>query len=170
MTSLHSALRLILVAGFFLGTLLAFFSYEGQSDSDELASRSQSSVKSKSFDADGREFETSVILNQTQQINDEPSVLFNDPAIAQAWGIKKTSAPKAWAISKGSKNVVVAIIDTGADVRHEDLKNNIWRNPGESGLDQRGRDKASNGVDDDGNGFIDDVNGWNFVSNSNDLG
>ncbi len=169
MSSLHSALRLILVAGFFLGTLLAFFSYEGQSDSDELASRSQSSVKSKSFDADGREFENSVILNQTQQINDEPSVLFNDPAIAQAWGIKKTSAPKAWAISKGSKNVVVAIIDTGADVRHEDLKNNIWRNPGESGLDQRGRDKASNGVDDDGNSFIDDVNGWNFVSNSNDL-
>ncbi len=174
MNSLHSILRFMLVVGFFLGSLLAFYSFEGQVESEELASRSQSSVKAslsskKLSDADGRELENSVILNQTQEINDEPSVLFNDPAIAQAWGIKKTSAPKAWAISKGSKDVVVAIIDTGADVRHEDLKNNIWRNPGETGLDSRGRDKATNGIDDDGNGFIDDVNGWNFVSNTNDL-
>lgn len=174
MNSLHSVLRLMLVVGFFLGSLLAFYSFEGQVDSEELASRSQSSVKSstkskKDPDFDGRELENSVIVNQTQEVSDEPSVLFNDPAIAQAWGIKKTSAPKAWAISKGSKDVLVAIIDTGADVRHEDLKNNIWKNPGETGLDNRGRDKATNGIDDDGNGFIDDVNGWNFVSNTNDL-
>ena len=170
MNSLHSVLRLMLVTGFFLGSLLAFYSFEGQVNSDDLSARSQSSVKSKKYsEADGRELENSVILNQTQEVSDEPSVLFNDPAIAQAWGIKKTSAPKAWAISKGSKDVIVAIIDTGADIHHEDLKNNIWRNPGETGLDSRGRDKATNGIDDDGNGFIDDVNGWNFVSNTNDL-
>ena len=174
MNQLHSALRLILVAGFFVGCLLAFYSFEGQVESEDLASRSQSSVKStgktrKTFDADGRELELPVITNATQDLNDEPSVLFNDPAIAQAWGLKKTSAPKAWAISKGSKDVVVAIIDTGADVNHEDLKNNIWKNPGETGLDKNGKDKATNGIDDDNNGYVDDVNGWNFVANNNDL-
>ena len=170
MNQLHSALRLILVAGFFLGSLFAFYSFEGQVESEDLASRSQSSVKTKkTFDADGRELELPVITGATQELNDEPSVLFNDPAITQAWGLKKTNAPKAWAINKGSKDVIVAIIDTGADVNHEDLKNNIWKNPGETGLDSQGRDKATNGIDDDNNGYIDDVNGWNFVSNNNNL-
>src|SRR5690606_23680000 len=49
------------------------------------------------------------------------------------------------------------------------LTKNLWVNPGETGLDRFGRDKATNGVDDDGNGFVDDVHGWNFVNNNNDL-
>lgn len=64
---------------------------------------------------------------------------------------------------------LVAIIDTGTDISHPLLKENIWTNPGESGLDEHGRDRASNGVDDDNNGFVDDIHGWNFVSNSNDV-
>lgn len=67
------------------------------------------------------------------------------------------------------KPVVVAVIDTGADLRHPLLQGQFWQNPGEMGIDTKGRDKRSNGIDDDGNGFVDDVNGWNFVENSNHL-
>ncbi len=63
--------------------------------------------------------------------------------------------------------VVVAVIDTGIDTEHKDLKKSIWINAGETGKDALGRDKATNGVDDDGNGYADDVNGWNFVDNNN---
>ena len=65
--------------------------------------------------------------------------------------------------------ITVAVIDTGADVHHRALKNAIWTNPGESGLDQFGRSKENNNIDDDGNGFVDDIHGWNFVDNNNDL-
>lgn len=65
--------------------------------------------------------------------------------------------------------IVIAVIDTGVDINHRDLKNNIWTNPGETGKDIFGRDKSSNGVDDDGNGYADDIHGWNFVNNSNDV-
>lgn len=99
----------------------------------------------------------------------ESSVVFNDPAISAKWDLKKMDAEKAWQVSQGSRNILVAIIDTGCDVNHEDIKDNIWTNPGESGTDSKGKDKASNGIDDDGNGFIDDVHGWNFVNNNNSL-
>ena len=65
--------------------------------------------------------------------------------------------------------ITVAVIDTGADIDHRELKDYIWTNPGESGLDQWGHDKATNGIDDDGNGYADDLHGWNFVTNTNDL-
>ncbi|MFN7727663.1 MAG: S8 family peptidase [Bdellovibrio sp.] len=63
------------------------------------------------------------------------------------------------------RGLVVAVIDTGADLLHPSLKNKAWKNPGETGRDSQGRDKATNGTDDDGNGFIDDVSGWNFAGN-----
>ncbi|PWU17255.1 MAG: hypothetical protein C5B49_09235, partial [Bdellovibrio sp.] len=67
------------------------------------------------------------------------------------------------------KRVVVAVVDTGVDERNGSLKKNLWINPGESGLDERGRPKESNMIDDDNNGFVDDVHGWNFAAQSNDL-
>lgn len=68
-----------------------------------------------------------------------------------------SGAATAWAAGKTcSSNVVVGVIDEGMQVTHKDLKPNVWINPGEI---------AGNGIDDDGNGRIDDVNGWDFVSN-----
>lgn len=90
----------------------------------------------------------------------------DDAAISLNWGTEAVSAPLAWQKQTGSKKIVVAIIDTGCDPLHPALAENIWRNPGESGLDEYGQPKASNGIDDDDNGFVDDVQGWNFADNS----
>lgn len=65
--------------------------------------------------------------------------------------------------------LIIAIIDTGIDTAHPSLKDYLWTNPGESGMDSRGFDKATNGIDDDGNGFIDDIHGWNFADLTEDL-
>lgn len=83
----------------------------------------------------------------------------NDPKGAEQWALDKINATEAWLQTQGSSNVVVAVIDTGVDIKHEDLKDNIWTNRNEI---------PGNGVDDDNNGFIDDVNGWNFNNNNND--
>ncbi|MAV91952.1 MAG: protease [Bdellovibrionaceae bacterium] len=91
-----------------------------------------------------------------------------DPNYSNQWGMNQLGVKDAWAANgKGSDQVVVAVIDTGVDYTHEDLVDNMWRNPGETGVDTNGRDKASNGVDDDGNGFVDDVVGWDFASKDN---
>lgn len=70
---------------------------------------------------------------------------------------------KAWGITTGSKNVVVALLDDGFCYNHPDIKDNIWHNPRESGEDANGFDKETNGTDDDHNGYVDDVVGWDFV-------
>jgi len=90
-----------------------------------------------------------------------------DPNFDQQWGMKDIEVKKAWQKTRGSKDIVVAVLDTGVDYTHEDLQPNMWRNPGETGKDENGKDKATNGKDDDGNGFIDDVVGWDFVSDDN---
>lgn len=99
----------------------------------------------------------------------EVEVILKDPAMSQKWGLQLTQAQKAWRLSRGSKKIVVAVIDTGIDLQHEDLQDNLWVNKGEIGRDQNGRNKSTNGIDDDGNGYVDDVHGWNFASNNNDL-
>jgi len=57
---------------------------------------------------------------------------------------------RAWAVTAGKKDVVVALLDDGFFYQHEDIKDNIWKNPGESGLDKNGYPKETNGIDDDG--------------------
>lgn len=93
----------------------------------------------------------------------------SDPNLSLNWGIQQIHAPAAWKRHRGSKDVIVAVIDTGCDVHHPDLHSNIWRNAGEGGLDRNGDPKSSNGIDDDDNGFVDDFHGWNFSANSNDI-
>ncbi|MEW6302831.1 MAG: S8 family serine peptidase [Verrucomicrobiota bacterium] len=72
-------------------------------------------------------------------------------------------APEGWDVQSTANNIVVAVIDTGARITHEDLAINLWRNPGESGPDLLGLDKSINGIDDDGNGYVDDVHGINAL-------
>lgn len=90
-----------------------------------------------------------------------------DTDFAKQWGMSDIGVKDAWNTTKGSNTIVVAVIDTGIDYTHDDLAANIWRNPGETGTDVQGRDKAKNGVDDDGNGYVDDVVGWDFAKNDN---
>jgi subtilisin family serine protease len=78
-------------------------------------------------------------------------------------------APEAWDLQNMATNIIVAFTDTGARITHQDLAPNLWTNPGETGLDPLGRDKGTNGVDDDLNGYIDDVHGINAVNNTGDL-
>jgi uncharacterized repeat protein (TIGR01451 family) len=77
----------------------------------------------------------------------------DDPYWSSQWGAAKIGAPAAWNVTTGSPNVVVAVLDSGIDVDHPDLASQLWVNPGEV---------ADNGLDDDGNGKVDDVNGWRF--------
>ncbi|QMS90040.1 S8 family serine peptidase [Nostoc edaphicum CCNP1411] len=74
------------------------------------------------------------------------------------WGADLVKAPEVWAHGYTGQGVVVAVVDTGVDYNHEDLRNNIWTNANEI---------AGNGIDDDGNGYIDDNYGWNFSGNNN---
>lgn len=149
--------------------VMGIFIYQSENDVLLRDPSSTKSKKNKKVKADGREMDLGKFSQQTDKVADEPSALFNDPAINQAWGLKKSDAARAWSVTKGSRSIVVAVIDTGCDVNHEDIKKNLWTNPGESGKDKNGKDKATNGIDDDGNGFVDDVRGWNFVSNNNNL-
>ncbi len=87
----------------------------------------------------------------------------------QAYVSVSNQVTQSWGILTGHTKVVVAVLDTGVDLVHNVFTSTsgVWVNPGETGTDSLGRNKASNGVDDDGNGFIDDVNGWNFAYGSN---
>lgn len=98
---------------------------------------------------------------------------FNDPLLGRQWHYDRNvqdkvvaeaghiSLLRAWKKTAGSNNVIVAVIDQGIDVTHEDLKDAMWENKGEI---------AGNKIDDDKNGFVDDINGWNFCNGSGSLG
>lgn len=92
----------------------------------------------------------------------------NDPKLSKQYAHDKIQSREAWDLATGSKDIVVAVIDTGVNYNHPDIAPNYWTNPGESGLDGQGRDKRTNRVDDDGNGYVDDWRGWDFINKDND--
>ncbi len=79
----------------------------------------------------------------------------NDPKYPFQWNLFKIEAPAAWDITTGSDKVVIAFVDSGVDLDHPELKDKIWTNADEI---------PDNKIDDDGNGYIDDVHGWDFVN------
>lgn len=84
----------------------------------------------------------------------------NDAGYSFQWHLEKINAPEAWDITIGSKDVIIAFIDSGIDISHPDLKQNIWINMDEINGDN---------IDNDRNGYSDDAHGWNFVENNNDV-
>ena len=94
----------------------------------------------------------------------------NDTSFGQQWGLRNTGqtggasgadidAPAAWDIRTDASAAPVGVIDTGVQYTHPDLSANMWINTAEV---------SGNGVDDDGNGYVDDRRGWDFVNNDND--
>ena len=99
-------------------------------------------------------------LRQPLRTPNDPRFTAND-----LWGLKNSTYPNwdigaeaAWDTTTGDRSIVVGVVDTGIDISHQDLAANVWHNPGEI---------AANGIDDDGNGYVDDVTGWDFLHNDN---
>lgn len=80
--------------------------------------------------------------------------------VEKQWALQDISILKAWEQTKGEKDIVVAIIDTGVHVLHPCLKNSLWVNK---------KEIPNNKIDDDNNGFVDDIHGWNFVNDNNNI-
>jgi hypothetical protein len=82
----------------------------------------------------------------------------NDPLYNSQWGIPATKIDVVWNTTTGDETQVIGILDTGVDWTHPDLAANIWANLQEI---------PDNGRDDDGNGYIDDIRGWDFINHDN---
>jgi len=98
-----------------------------------------------------------VLINRTQAGRGQ-RVDPNDPGFGDQAELRLLQLPEAWDVVRGEEGaprVVIAVVDGGGEWRHEDLRANVWTNPGEI---------AGNGIDDDDNGFIDDVHGVNFAN------
>ena len=113
-------------------------------------------------------------INYVHEVNftDAPETWpFDDPMLPDQWhymnfgtGIHQEEGSDinlfpAWNVTTGSPEVIVAVIDSGVDVDHEDLAWNMWVNEAEL--------NGQPGVDDDGNGYVDDIHGFNFVVGNN---
>lgn len=114
-------------------------------------------------------FEMPVMAKSENVVGPEPVVPFNDPLNIYQWNLindgsvasdavagADVGVKDAWKLTAGDPSVVVAVFDCAINVRHEDLKDAVWVNQPEK--------DGQSGVDDDGNGFIDDIYGFNFVN------
>ena len=107
----------------------------------------------------------------TRDVDLTPKLPFNDPLLPQQWNLNNDGSINgsvagadvgifdAWTLETGSKDIIVAVIDDGVKFLHKDLKDAMWVNDAEK--------TGKPGVDDDGNGFIDDIYGFNFINTTN---
>ena len=95
------------------------------------------------------------VVAPSDQLEAASKVTANDALIAQEPHLDQIGAVDAWQYTTGSVRTTIAVIDSGVDVNHPDLHDNIWVNPGEV---------PGDGIDNDNNGYIDDVNGWDFIN------
>ncbi len=122
--------------------------------------------------------ETTVLAalqQNTHVLSAEPNYLVqtflepDDPEWHEQPYLQEMQIPAVWDLTLGDPNTITAVIDSGVDTAHPDLAMQIWQNPGETGVDEAGNEKQSNGFDDDNNGFIDDWQGWNFNAQNNNV-
>ncbi|MDX2199040.1 MAG: S8 family peptidase [Phycisphaerae bacterium] len=105
------------------------------------------------------------VIGESQTRRDLPTVTGPIPSddrpvsglVSQQYALEKLGVYDAWSVEVGDPSIVVAVIDSGVDSSHPDLSQRMWINPRE----------LANGVDDDGNGYIDDIRGWDFVQDDN---
>ena len=120
-------------------------------------------IDTKSFDESRKLPNDQYLANQWYLYNTGTANLLNTiESGSAANGIKPNAdirAPEAWKLRNSAKDIIVAVHDSGVYIEHPDLKDNIWVNKGEI---------PGNGIDDDNNGYIDDVNGWNFTFDKKD--
>ncbi len=84
------------------------------------------------------------------------AIIPSDTHYSKQWYLQKIKATQSWDKVRESPQITIAIIDSGVQINHPDLVDNIWRNIDEA---------PNNNIDDDKNGFVDDVNGWDFINN-----
>jgi len=112
-------------------------------------------------------YDPNTLEKKVVTLNSDPT----DPLYGDQWHYNNTgqtggtpgadiSLPQAWSIETGNSDVIVAVTDGGIDVAHEDLAASMWVNTGEI---------PDNGIDDDGNGYVDDVNGYGFGDNTGSI-
>ncbi len=82
----------------------------------------------------------------------------NDPSYSSEWHLNTIGAATAWNFFSAGSTIKIAIVDNAVDRTHQDLSGNLWTNPGEI---------ASNSIDDDGNGYVDDINGYDVADDDN---
>jgi len=170
------------------GEVLVKFKSETDAVAMNRLHRSAGSVRKKDFKKTGIQQvklpDDLSVQEAVEFYNNDPGVEYAEPnyiiRISEApddtyfsalWGLRNTGqtggtanadidAPEAWDLTTGSIDVVIAVIDTGVAYNHPDLSANIWTNTGET--------DCLDGIDNDGNGYIDDCQGWDFTGDDND--
>jgi thermitase len=160
----------------------SFFTSHGVTIREEIPSKSGLLLRVETDGTKSLGMLVSKIAENSSVKFAEPNYIYsiknspNDPRFEELWGLNNTgandpsrtpgtegadiSAFRAWDIEKGSKQIKIAVIDTGVEYTHPDLAANMWRNEAEL--------NGEEGVDDDGNGYVDDIYGWDFANNDND--